>query len=282
MRAEQVTGVCTMHGEGAVWSEAWGGLRFVDLLAGDVLALGSDGEVERRGVGRVAACVRPRASGGMVVARERGFALFDAADRLEWTTEIWSAPDVRMNEGSCDPDGRFWCGSMAYDERAGGGALYRLEGDRTVRTVRDGLSIPNGLGFSPDGHTAYHADSPTGQVTGYRYDADLGLHAGRPFVVVPADVGYPDGLAVDADGNVWVAIWQGGQVRCYSARGELLEVVEVPARLTTSCTFGGPDLRDLYVTTSRKGLGDAAEPGAGAVFLVRAPTAGQPVLPFAG
>src|SRR4029079_370850 len=110
MRAEQVTAVCTVHGEGAVWSDAWGGLRFVDMLAGDVLALTVGGEVRRRDVGAVAACVRPRTGGGMVVALQRGFALFDEADQLQWGTEVWDVPDIRMNEGSCDPDGRFWCG----------------------------------------------------------------------------------------------------------------------------------------------------------------------------
>ena len=104
MRAEQVTAVCTVHGEGAVWSDAWGGLRFVDMLAGDVLALTAGGEVQRRDVGAVAACVRPRTGGGMVVALERGFALFDEADQRQWVTDVWDAPDVRMNEGSCDPD----------------------------------------------------------------------------------------------------------------------------------------------------------------------------------
>jgi sugar lactone lactonase YvrE len=115
VRADQVTEVCTGHGEGAVWSDAWGGLRFVDLLAGEVLALAPSGAVTRQAVGRVAACVRPRAVGGMVVAVERGFALYDAGGVRQRDWELWAEPGVRMNEGSCDPDGRFWCGSTAYD-----------------------------------------------------------------------------------------------------------------------------------------------------------------------
>ncbi|WP_426560655.1 SMP-30/gluconolactonase/LRE family protein [Angustibacter sp. McL0619] len=281
-RAEQVTGVCTLHGEGAVWSDAWGGLRFVDMLAGDVLTLAPGGQVTRLSVGRVAACVRPRAGGGMVVAHERGVALYAPEDTLDWSLELWTDPGIRMNEGSCDPDGRFWCASTAYDERTGAGTLYRLDADRSVTAVRSGFTIPNGLAFSPDGRLAYHAESATQQIVVYDYDAAGGLHDGRPFVRVAPEVGTPDGLAVDADGNVWTAIWSGGQVRCYTPSGELVDVVEVAARQATSCAFGGPDLRDLYITTSRKGLGDAAEPGAGALYLVRAPTAGQPVLPFAG
>jgi sugar lactone lactonase YvrE len=282
VRADQITEVCTGHGEGAVWSNAWGGLRFVDLLTGAVLALASSGTVTRQTVGRVAACVRPRATGGMVVAVERGFASYDADGVRQRDWQLWADPGVRMNEGSCDPDGRFWCGSTAYDESPGAGSLYRLDVDGSTSTPMSGLTIPNGLGFSPDGQTAYHADSATQEVAAYDYDPVQGLVERRTFVRIAVEEGCPDGLTVDADGRVWVAIWAGGQVRCYSPSGQLEAVVEVAAHQTTSCTFGGPDLRDLYVTTSRRGLGESAEPGAGAVFAARPGAAGQPVLPFLG
>jgi sugar lactone lactonase YvrE len=282
VQAEQVTDVCTFHGEGAVWSPSWGGLRFVDMLAGDVLALVSDSSVRRWSVGAVAACVRPRAASGWVVAVERGFALYDADDRLEQEIGVWQAPELRMNEGSCDPDGRFWCGSTAYDETPGAGAMHRLEVDGSTTKVFGGLTIPNGLGFTADGRTAYHTDSPTGEIRRYDYDLEHGLVDPRLFVRIPGDVGVPDGLTVDAAGRVWVAVWDGGQVRCYSSTGSLEAVVEVPARRTTSCTFGGARLDRLYVTTSRKGLGDRAEPGAGAVFVAEVGAVGQPVQAFAG
>jgi sugar lactone lactonase YvrE len=193
----------------------------------------------------------------MVVAVERGFAVFDAEGGRQRDVQLWTDPGLRMNEGSCDPDGRFWCGSTAYDESAGAGVLYRLDVDGTTSVQMRGLTIPNGLGFSPDGRTAYHADSPTQQVLAYDYDPAHGLVEPRPFVRIPADVGY-------------------------SPAGRLEDRVEVPAHLTTACTFGGPDLRDLYVTTSRRGLGAAAEPGAGAVFVARPGVRGQPTLPFGG
>jgi sugar lactone lactonase YvrE len=119
MRAEQVTDPVAYHAEGPVWSDRWGGLRWVDMLAGDVLSLGADGTVRRRHVGDIAAALRPRRGGGAVIAVERGFALEDADGTLRPLEPVWSDPGVRMNEGGCDPDGRFWCGSMAYDQRPG-------------------------------------------------------------------------------------------------------------------------------------------------------------------
>ena len=116
MSVEQVTGPEVYHGEGPVWYPGWGGLRFVDMLAGDVITLAADGSLERRHVGSVAAAVRPRRGGGAVIGVERGFALEDADGTLTALPALWSDPDVRMNEGGCDPDGRFYCGSMAYDQ----------------------------------------------------------------------------------------------------------------------------------------------------------------------
>ncbi len=119
MRAEQVTDAVAHHGEGPVWSARWGGLRWVDMLAGDILSLADDGTVGRRHVGNVAAALRPRRGGGAVIAVERGFALEDADGTVTALDPVWTDPSIRMNEGGCDPDGRFWCGSMAYDATPG-------------------------------------------------------------------------------------------------------------------------------------------------------------------
>src|SRR5205085_11085603 len=127
VRAEQLTAPVAFHGEGPVWSARWGGLRWVDMFAGDVLALAADGEVERRHVGDVAAALRPRRGGGAVIGVRRGFALEDPDGTLRTLPEVWRGDAVRMNDGGCDPAGRFLCGSMAYDESPGAGALYRLD-----------------------------------------------------------------------------------------------------------------------------------------------------------
>src|SRR5918994_5795327 len=199
MRAEQVTDAGAFHAEGPVWSASWGGLRWVDMLAGDVLSLGRDGSVRRTHVGGVAAAVRPRRGGGAVIAVERGFALEEPDGTLTTLDPVWTDPSVRMNEGGCDPDGRFWCGSMAYDQRAGGAALYRLDPDGSVRCVLDGVTVSNGLEWSPDGSLAYYDDTATHRTDVFDYDPDAGLTGRRPFVEYRDDEN-PDGLTVDAEG----------------------------------------------------------------------------------
>jgi sugar lactone lactonase YvrE len=282
VRAEQVTGPVTYHGEGPVWSESWGGLRWVDMLAGDVLSLAADGTIDRRHVGNVAAALRPRRQGGAVIAVERGFALEDADGAIRYLGELWTDTHVRMNEGGCDPDGRFYCGSMAYDQRPGAGALYRLDPDDSVHVVLENVTISNGLEWSPDGSLAYYNDTPTQRVDVFDYDGESGLTGRRPFAEIPAEAGGPDGLTVDEEGGVWVALYGGGAVRRYNPEGVLDEVIEVPAEQVTACTFGGSNLDQLFITTSREGLGGGDDPLAGSVFRSAVGVASLPVREFAG
>jgi sugar lactone lactonase YvrE len=282
VRAEQLTDPVANHGEGPVWSERWGGLCWVDMLAGDILSLRPGGEIGRRHVATVVAAIRPRRAGGAVLGVERGFALEGADGTLEDLPAVWTDARVRMNEGGCDPDGRFYCGSMAYDRRTGAGALYRLDPDRSVRVVLEHVTISNGLEWSPDGTRAYYNDTHTGRVAVFDYDARAGLTGRRPFAEIPAHAGRPDGLTVDAQGGVWVALAGGGAVRRYTATGVLDGVVEVPARKVTACTFGGPRLDELFITTSREGLVPGADPLAGSLFRVVVGVAGLPVREFAG
>ena len=276
---EQVTDAICYHGEGPVWSPSWGGLRWVDMLAGDVLTLRPDASVERLHVGDVAAFLRPRTRGGWVVATERGLALADEPDGIPqpWF-DLWDDPSVRMNEGGVDSEGRLWAGTMGYDRVPGSATLYRVDADGSVRVVIPDATISNGIDLSPDATLAYYDDTPTGRTDVFDV-VDGELLNRRPFV--PHATGHPDGLTVDSAGNVWVALNGAGRVRCFSPAGELLAEVELPVRLTTACTFGGDDLRDLYVTTSRENLDDP-KPQAGALFKVRVSVPGQPVRAFAG
>lgn len=282
MRAEQVTDPVAYHGEGPVWSERWGGLRWVDMLAGDVLSLRPDGTVGRKHVGSVAATLRPRRRGGAVIGVERGFALEDADGTATPLPEVWTDPGIRMNEGGCDPDGRFYCGSMAYDQTPGAAKLYRLNPDGTVEVVLESLTISNGLEWSPDSTLAYYNDTATFQISVFDYDPEKGLTHRRTFVDLTREELGPDGLTVDSRGGVWVALANGGAVRHYTPEGNLAGVIELPAKKVTACTFGGPRLETLYITTSRENLEPGEDPLAGSLFRAEVGVKGQPVREFAG
>ena len=281
MRAQQVTDPLVFHGEGPVWYPAWGGLRFVDMHAGDVMTLRPDGTLDRLHVGSVAAAVRPRRSGGAVIGVERGFALQDPDGTIRTLPELWDDSGVRMNEGGCDPDGRFYCGSMAYDQAKGAGTLYRLDPDGTVTVVLRDVTVSNGLEWSPDGSLAYYNDTETSSVALFDYTRETGLTGRRTFATLP-DGGSPDGLTVDASGGVWSAVFEGGAVLGFSPDGVLQERIEVPTPKVTACTFGGADLDQLFITTSQEGVDTDADPLAGALFRADVGVRGQPVRLFAG
>jgi sugar lactone lactonase YvrE len=278
--AEALTGPVAFHGEGPVWLGA-AGLYWVDMFAGDVLNLAVDGSIGRRHVGAIAAVVRPRAGGGVVIAGERSFLLDDGDGSLRSTPELFGE-GVRLNEGGCDPAGNFYCGSMSYRQTPGAGSMYRLDPLGNTTTVFGDLTISNGLEWSPDGSLAYYVDTPTRRVDVFDWDVEHGLRYRRPLIEMPEGVGNPDGLTVDSEGSLWVAMYGGGSVRRYQADGILDGVVEVPATNVTACTFGGPGLDELFITTSRENLADGEQPLAGSVFHFRPGVDGRPVRPYAG
>jgi sugar lactone lactonase YvrE len=275
-----------MLGEGPRWDAAGRRLLAVDI-EGRVLhrldpATGEDRPLEldeRIGV------ATPVEGGGLLLALERRLALFDeATERLRTVAELPHGEGVRTNDGACDPAGRFFVGTMALDERPGGGALYRYSTSTGLALVLDDVTISNGLGWSPDGRRMYYVDSPTRRVDVFEFDPGTGRLGGRdPFARIAEADGIPDGLAVDDEGGVWVALYGGGAVRRFAPDGELDRVLEVPATNVTACCFGGEDGRSLFVTTARQGLGEeelAREPLAGSVFVTDAGVAGPPARPF--
>jgi sugar lactone lactonase YvrE len=280
------------HGEGPVWDAALGRLLMVDMLAGDVLELGDPSAaggqvpVARHHVGSpVAAALRPRETGGYVVATEHGFSLVDDDFVVESVLpDVVTDAGIRMNDGGCDPQGRFYCGTMAYDETPGAGTLYRLDPDGSTQQVFAGLGISNGLQWSADGATAYYVDTQRHRIDAFDFDgADGSFTAGRTFASIDPSDGFPDGLAVDAENGVWVALWEGGQVRRYDSTGALTEVIEVPgASRTTAAAFGGDKLDTLFITTSRQGIGEDDEPAAGSLFAVKPGVTGRRMPVFGG
>lgn len=283
LTAQRVGAPVAEHGEGPIWTSGDGLLRWVDMLRGDLLSWNpSTGASTRNHLGAVLAALRPRAKGGFVVALERGFGVWSDGVVTAFP-EVWSDATVRMNEGSCDTEGRFFCGSMAYDGGAGRGALYRFDTDGTVSTVLASVTISNGLAFSPDGSYAIYVDSATGALQ--RVDlsrGDSGWARPELFVNIEPALGLPDGICMDLEGGIWVALWGGGAVHRYSAVGELTHHVTVGVSYPTACVLGGPDLTELYITSSTLGSPRGNEPDDGAIFSVQVEVAGLSALTFGG
>lgn len=289
---EAVTGVRSALAEGPLWDARTGEVAWVDIPAGVVHRVDpGTGTHTAAEVGQPVGAVVPRAAGGYVLAVRDGFAAFDPASpapRLLARVEA-DRPENRMNDGACDRAGRFWAGTMAEDERAGAGSLYRLERvDGTDRVSRHltGLAVSNGIGWSPDDRLMYYVDSPTLRVDVFDFDLADGVLSGRrPFALIPPGLGMPDGLAVDGEGCVWVALWGGWAVHRYTPDGRLDRSVPLPVARVSSCAFGGPGLDDLYITTARVGLTPAElrqQPEAGLLFHHPAGVPGQPAAAYAG
>jgi sugar lactone lactonase YvrE len=206
---------------------------------------------------------------------------------LEMIAEVEADnPDNRMNDGKCDGAGRFWAGTMGFEPIPGAGALYRLDADRNVTTVLENVTISNGLGWSPDDATMYYIDSSTNRIDAFDYDTETGkIRNRRRLIEVPQEQGMPDGMTVDAEGFLWVALWGGCSVRRYAPDGTPDLVVELPASQITCPTFGGKDLSELYVTSATQGLLEEElqeQPYAGALFCCRPGVAGMPAHAFGG
>lgn len=266
--------------EGPCWLADRERLLWVDIKAGHVHLLdpvtGEDRVIE---VGQPVGAAVPADDGRAVVALRDGFALLDLdSGRIEAVAEVEKELDGnRMNDGKCDPSGRFWAGTMAMDGRRGAGSLYRLDDRRHVERMVEGVSISNGLGWSLDGRRMYYIDTPEDRVDVFDFDPATGSIANRRQFAPIDGPGHPDGMAVDAEGGLWVALWGGSRVVHFLPHGTADGSVELPVAQVTSCCFGGPDLRDLYITTAWEHLApERRQPHAGGLFRCRPGVAGLP------
>ncbi|MFF8862275.1 SMP-30/gluconolactonase/LRE family protein [Streptomyces sp. NPDC015139] len=267
-------------GEGPAWDPVSGRLIWLDILGARVHTYDpSTGRRTVRTTGQHIGAAKPRAGGGLVLNLRDGVGLLDPDGTFRWLRRE-PVPGRRGNDAAVAPDGSLWAGTMRYDEATGGGTLSRLTGDGTAATVLPDVTVSNGTGWSPDGRLMYYIDTPTRRVDVFDHDAD-GVRDRRPLVEIEEGAGFPDGLTVDADGCVWVALWDGGAVRRYTPAGELDREITLPTPRTTACAFGGAALTDLYVTTARVGL-PSPHPVAGSLLVI--PDAGQglPQPAFAG
>ena len=272
-------------GEHPIWDAASGRIGWVDVFGGELRwVAGERAEVWRFPAPLGAAALRR--SGGVVAAAGDGIHFRDASGGEDRDPVSGFLPaGVRFNDAACDPTGNFVFGTVSAHGQPGRGQLYRLAADGRVQTLVSGVTESNGLAWSPDGATMYYVDSGEPVVRRYAYDAELPPRRREDLCSVPAGRGIPDGLCVDAEGAVWVCLWEGGAVWRLSPDGELLEVIEVPVSRPTCAAFGGPALRQLFVASAWEGMDEAerrADPWAGHLLTMEPAVAGAAVPLFAG
>ena len=290
---EYVTGKGARLGECPVWDDLARALYWIDCTAPALHRLDPEtGATADTGLDRVIGSFglrrTPDDKGGAVAAFEDGFKYLDLSSGAAAAIVDPEAgrDENRFNDGRCDPGGRFWAGTMNRNMRAPTGSFYRLEPSGHADELFNDVSVTNGVAFGPDGRTLYFADSPKGVVLAFDLDPETGsLSNKRIFASADAVAGFPDGATVDADGCLWSARYMGGSVARFTPEGKLDKVVELPVARVTSCVFGDPDLKTLYVTTASDGMSAEelnAQPLAGGLFAIRPGAQGVAEPRFAG
>jgi xylono-1,5-lactonase len=282
-----VADVGAVLGEGPVWDARDSALYWVDIKGFRIFRLDEGGDLRTWETPFRIASLAPRRRGGFVAGTDRGFAEVDLETmRFEpfYHPEA-DRPSNRFNDGKLDRAGRFWAGTMDDAEEAATGALYCLDHDRSARRLDDHYRVTNGPAFNRSGRLMYHNDSGL-QIT-YVFDLDdAGTPANRRiFARYTNGQGYPDGMTVDAEDCLWIAFWDGWCIRRFSPAGNCIAKIDLPVQKPTSCTFGGPGLGDLFVTSASIGLSDAdraGQPCAGGLFMLDTGCVGLAEMPFEG
>jgi sugar lactone lactonase YvrE len=281
---EPVGDVAAVLGEGPYWRPEDDALLWVDVARGHLymtrVQLGETITIELDTV----SAAFPAVGGGIITAGGHRLMLRATRPGEGWAGRIIAeAPardGVRFNDASVDPAGRVWVGSMDIKEKEPLGTLYRLDSGGTLTPVVKGATVSNGIGWSPDGTRMYYNDSPMRRIDMFDYDQATGeAYQGRMFADLSGADGFPDGLTVDADGYVWVAMFAGGALRRFTPAGHQDAVIPLPVSQPTSCAFGGPGMADLFVTTAYRDLSEAqraAEPLAGRLLRLRPGPVGLP------
>jgi sugar lactone lactonase YvrE len=279
----------TKLGEGSIWQPLENKLYWVDI---EGMALHIYDPLTKKDIhfstGSRTSTVVPLKNGGALIAMQNGIHKIDCkTGKLTLVCNPLSDPNIRFNDGKCDPSGRFWVGTMDLSFKKGAAVLYRMDYDKSIKQVLDSVTISNGIVWTADRKTMYYIDTPTGTVEAFDYDDASGTISNRRVAIrVPQGMGSPDGMTIDRHGNLWVALWGGGAVACFDPlTGELLKKVIVPAPNTSSCAFGGKNLDILYITSGREGL-SAEElkkyPLSGGLFSAKPGVRGVPAFFYKG
>lgn len=268
-------------GEGPLWLTDRQRLAWVDVPNGEIHSVdpfqGRSSHSTMK-MDEPVSCLAPAAGGDLLVGTGSGVTLVGK----ERQSRVASLGDdrIRMNDGKCDPDGRFIVGTTGHAFEPGLASLFRLDNGGVLTALLEGLTISNGLAW-PTRDTMYFIDTPTSRIDIFDYEISSGeIHNRRTLREIPSDWGLPDGMTLDLDGNIWVAFWGGSCVRAIDSVGSLLEEVRLPVPHVTSCTFGGPELRHLFITTARQS--DDTSELAGDVFVLETSTQGLPPAPWRG
>ena len=278
-------------GEGPCWDERTETLYWVDIERKQLHAYSPLDKADKvyTFTEEVGAAV-VREAGGLVLALKSGFHFFDPlSGKLEHITDPEAGvEDNRFNDGKCDPRGRFWAGTMHHPEtESERGSLYSLEIDHSTRCHVTGVSVSNGLAWNSDATIMYYIDSPERECWAFDFDLETGVMSNKRVAVrIPEGYGYPDGMTIDAEGMLWIALWDGWRVCRFNPHdGSLLQEIKMPVARPTSCVFGGPELTTLYVTSASTRQTPevlAGQPNAGAIFTIEAGVKGTPSFRFRG
>jgi len=264
-------------GEGPVWDIKNERILWIDILRGDIHAFyPANNRFETFNTGTLIGSIALNKSGGLIAALQDGFALVDIEQKeIEYLADPEAhIIDNRFNEGKCDPAGRFWAGTMSLSEEPHAGSLYTLEKGLSISKKIEGVTISNGMAWSPDETVFYYIDTPTLEVVAYDYNKLNGnISNKKTIITIPQDYGYPDGMTIDSEGMLWIAHWDGWQITRWNPNtGKQLHRISLPVAKVTSCTFGGKNLDELYITTASKEMSKDElknQPLAGSLFVVR-------------
>jgi len=264
-------------GEGPLWDVKHKVICWIDILKGEIHQYSPQQKLHNiievhQMIGSAALCT----NGNFIAALQKGFGFIDRiSGKVTMIADPESQlPNNRFNEGKCDPGGRFWAGTMSLSEDAQAGSVYVAEKDLSVTKKIENVTISNGMAWSKDHHTFYYIDTPTSEISAYDYDKSTGHISNKKTIIkVAKEDGCPDGMTIDNEGMLWIAHWDGWQIaRWNPVTGQKLYQITMPVARVTSCTFGGENLDDLYITTARKGLTEdelQKQPLAGSLFVIK-------------
>ena len=277
MKWETVTNSISELGEGPVWDANSRRIIWIDISKGDIHQYDPHKKEQQTfHIDQKIGSVALKKSGGLIAALQHGFASIDIEQKKIKMIADPEAdlPDNRFNDGKCDPAGRFWAGTMSDSGKEKAGSLYTMEKDLSIVRKISEVGCSNGLAWSSDHSTFYFIDTPTKQVAAYDYDIATGnINNRRIVVTIPDGDGLPDGMTIDSEGMLWIALWGGWKVQRWNPHtGKLLDHILLPVSQVTCCTFGGETFNDLYITSAKEGLADderKKQPLAGSLFVVK-------------